>query len=91
MADHARLGRGDDMSLETSRHHVEAKILEMNINNNRVMQLAQFSRDGEITFSTYDAKSAEVDHEETISPGDMVTMLNWYRFQKDSGNINLDF
>ncbi len=26
-----------------------------------------------------------------IEPGDLVTLLNWYRYQKDNGNINLAF
>ena len=26
-----------------------------------------------------------------ISPDDMVTMLNWYRYQKENGNEELSF
>lgn len=32
-----------------------------------------------------------VRHGEIISAGDMVTLLNWYRYQKDNGNTNLTF
>jgi hypothetical protein len=65
--------------------------LEMFVNNNGVLQLAQHKRDEEITFSRYDKDSGLVDFEETISPGDMVTILNWYRYQKEIGNTNLSF
>jgi len=26
-----------------------------------------------------------------ISPGDLVSLLNWYNYQKDHGNDNLEF
>ena len=66
-------------------------IIEMEVNNNRTMQLAQQEYDGEITLTTYNKDSGEVDREEVISPGDMVTLLNWYRYQKDKGNYKLEF
>lgn len=65
--------------------------IEMEANNGRTMQLAQHKRDGNILFTTYNAKSGLVDSEITITPGDMVTLLNWYRYQKDNGNVNLEF
>jgi hypothetical protein len=65
--------------------------IEMAINNGRTMQLAQSQSDGEITLTTYNTASGLVDREETITPGDMVTLLNWYRYQKDNGNTNLSF
>lgn len=56
--------------------------INMKINNGRMMQLAQQEVDGEITFTTYDIKSGLVDHEEQISAGDMVMLLNYYHYQK---------
>ncbi len=65
--------------------------IEMNVNNNRIMSLTQHRRDESITLTTYGAGTGEIDHEETISAGDMVTMLNWYRLQKRNGNTSLYF
>mgnify|MGYP000998550777 CR=1 FL=1 len=65
--------------------------IEMYVNNGRTMQLAQNQCDEEITLTTYNTASGLVDREETISAGDMVTLMNWYRYQKDNGNTNLSF
>jgi len=62
-------------------------MIEMEINNNRTMQLAQQGRDQNIPLTTYNSESGEVDGEEEISPGDMVMLLNYYRFQKENGNV----
>ena len=62
-------------------------MIEMEINNNRTMQLAQQGRDQNILLTTYNSESGEVDGEEEISPGDMVMLLNYYRFQKENGNV----
>jgi len=59
--------------------------IEMEINNGRTMQLAQQAYDGTIAFTTYNTQSGLVDHEEDISPGDMVMLLNYYRHQKEKG------
>lgn len=59
--------------------------IEMEINNGRTMQLAQQDYDGTISLTTYNSKSGLVDHEEDISPGDMVMLLNYYRHQKAKG------
>jgi len=59
--------------------------IEMEINNGRTMQLAQQTYDGTIAFTTYNTQSGLVDHEEDISPGDMVMLLNYYRHQKEKG------
>ena len=63
----------------------------MNINNSRIMSLTQHQCDGDITLTTCGAGTGDIDHEETISAGDMVTLLNWYRYQKANGNTNLTF
>lgn len=59
--------------------------IEMEINNGRTMQFAQQDYDGTILLTTYNTKSGLVDHEEDISPGDMVMLFNYYRHQKDKG------
>ena len=59
--------------------------IEMEINNGRTMQLAQQSYDGTIAFTNYNTESGLVDHEESVSPGDMVMLMNYYRYQKENG------
>lgn len=59
--------------------------INMKINNGRMMQLAQQAVDGEITLTTYDITSGLVDSERIISPADMVTLINYYRYQTDKG------
>lgn len=59
--------------------------IEMEINNGRTMQLAQQGRDKNITLTTYNTNSCLVDHEEEITPGDMVVLINYYRYQKENG------
>ncbi|MNW61400.1 hypothetical protein D3C74_394540 [compost metagenome] len=64
--------------------------IEFEINNNRTMQLAQQSYDGSITLSTFNKTTSETDHEEVITAGDMVMLINYYRHVK-SNNIQCDF
>lgn len=66
------------------------KRIEFEINNNRTMQIAQEKYDGECTISTYNSATSEVDHEEHISAGDMVMLLNYYKHVKKN-NIQCDF
>jgi len=61
-------------------------MIEMEINNGRTMQLAQQGRDKNITLTTYKTKSGLVDLELEITPGEMVMLINYYRFQKDNSN-----
>lgn len=63
--------------------------ISMDINNGPKMTLEQQKHDGGIRVTT--AYGKIVDNEFTISPGDMVMMVNWYRHQKDIGNDNLSF
>lgn len=64
--------------------------IEMEVNNGRIIQLAQQQIDGNITLTTYNKKSALVDHEQNISASDMVMLINYYRYIKDN-NIQCDF
>ena len=68
----------------------------LNTNNERVIRIRQSLIDGPITVRVLDAprdvfgsRALETMYE--ISPGDMVTMLNWYRYQKENGNDDLSF
>lgn len=63
--------------------------ISLEINNGRHMVLNQYHHDGAIHVMT--ANKLSVDSEFTISAGDMVTMINWYRHQKGVGNDNLSF
>lgn len=62
----------------------------INVNNNRKIGIFQKDHDGEITVITYSKDENEENHY-AISSGDFVTMLNWYRFQKQNGNERLEF
>jgi hypothetical protein len=61
-------------------------LIEMAINNGRTMQLAQQGKEENITLTTYNDKSGLVDFETQITPGDMVMLINYYRYQKDKSN-----
>lgn len=65
------------------------------VNNGRHIQVSQIKPDGTVKIETFApagdkltmAKEQSID----ISPGDFVMMLNWYRYQKENGNKNLNF
>ena len=59
--------------------------IEVEINNGRTMQLAQQMYDGTIAFTTYNTESGLVDREGSISPGDMVMLMNYYHHQLKNG------
>lgn len=61
----------------------------LEINNGQYLEIEQTNDNGMIEVRRMDGDI--VDNTFTISPGDMVTMLNWFRYQKDNGNINLEF
>lgn len=63
--------------------------ISIDINNGRKMTLEQYKHDGGIRVTT--AYGKVIDNGFTISPGDMVMMVNWYRHQKDIGNDSLLF
>ena len=68
--------------------------IEFNVNNQRKIQLIQTDPDGAVTVTTWEAERngvREVESEYQIRPGDFVMMLNWYRYQKENGNPDLNF
>ena len=68
--------------------------VSVNINNERKIQLEQAAHDDCIHVTVWSAERngiREVEEEYTISPGDMVMLLNWYKCQKENGNKDLSF
>ena len=65
------------------------KNITLNINNGMRLEMTQATPDGMIEVQRMDGDT--VDNTFTVSAGDMVTLLNWFRYQKDNGNINLTF
>lgn len=68
----------------------------LEVNNDRRIRLSQKEIDGPITVRALSAPNGPFDHrdleyEYEISAGDMVMLLNWYRFQKAHGNDALVF
>lgn len=60
------------------------------VNNGRTIEVFQARDDGPVYVTRYDSKG-EKESGDIISPGDFVMMLNWYRYQKENGNENLNF
>jgi len=64
-------------------------------NNQRQIVLEQARSDGAIAVTVWGAPTKDGikprETEYSISPGDFVSMLNWYRYQKNHGNKNLMF
>ena len=68
----------------------------LEVNNERMIRIRQNVLDGSIMVrvlgaprDVFGSRPLETMYE--ISPGDMVTMLNWYRYQKENGNEDLSF
>ena len=64
------------------------KGIELSVNNNQALFLDQVSADGDTILSRWDGDKME--YERTIPAGDMVMILNLYRFIKDN-DIQNDF
>jgi len=64
--------------------------MKFKVNNGRTIEVFQEREDGPVYATTHDSKG-EIENSEIISPGDFVMMLNWYRYQKENGNGNLNF
>ena len=57
--------------------------ISVDINNGRKMVLEQYKHDGGIRVTT--AYGKVIDNGFTISPGDLVMLINYYQQQKDKG------
>jgi hypothetical protein len=82
-------GRKEKNMSKTLKENNRSIGIWLEINNGLHLEMAQASDDGMIKVRRMDGDTVE--NTFTISPGDMVTMLNWFRYQKDNGNINLTF
>ena len=56
-------------------------MISFEINNQRKMMLSQEQHDKNITVTT--GTDYQIDNEFIISPGDMVMLINYYRYQKE--------
>ena len=69
--------------------------MEFEVNNGQKIILEQAEPDGPVNVTTWGAPSSDgtkdCEDEYTITPGDFVMMLNWYRHQKRTGNTDLNF
>jgi len=64
------------------------KGIELNVNNGGTLFIDQTSADGDTILSRYDGE--RMTYEYTIPAGDMVMLLNFYRYVKDN-DIQNDF
>jgi hypothetical protein len=62
----------------------------LKVNNQRELHLTQTVADGP-TYLTAIGGDESTEYIMAISAGDFVTMLNWYRHQKNTGNASLHF
>lgn len=58
--------------------------IEMNVNNGRTLSLIQHESDRDINIMTTDSEGI-IQTIDNINAGDMVMLLNYYRYQKDHG------
>jgi hypothetical protein len=65
--------------------------MNFKVNNGRSIEVFQARNDGPVYATTLNSNKEEEGNTEIISAGDFITMLNWYRYQKDIGNTNLSF
>ena len=59
-------------------------MIKFNTNNKTSIEVTQATPDGKINVDVLDSKG-EVDYYYTITPADMVMLLNYYQHQKDRG------
>lgn len=68
--------------------------MKFNVNNNGTMEVFQAMDDGPVYVTVYEPEKDGKREERSsaiIRPCDFITMLNWYRYQKEHGNENLNF
>ena len=69
-------------------------MIEFKVNNQRTICVEQTLPDNSVLVTAWSPEKngiREVDYEYNISAADFVTMLNWYRYQKENGNPDLLF
>lgn len=68
--------------------------MKFNVNNNGTMEVFQARDDGPVYVAVYEPEKdgkREQRSSTIIQAGDFITMLNWYRYQKEHGNESLNF
>lgn len=65
-------------------------MIEIEVNNGRVMTISQGEQYGDIQVETGEKGASLVDAHFEISAGDMVMLINYYRFIKDN-DLQCDF
>lgn len=66
-------------------------MIKINVNNGQVLEVEQPKENGNIYVTKKDSQGRQQENTFSITAGDFVTMLNWYRYQKDIGNASLYF
>ena len=64
--------------------------INIRVNNQRTIEVFQAREDGPLYVNTLNSKG-DLEQSEIINAGDFTMMLNWYRYQKENGNTNLNF
>lgn len=64
--------------------------MEFEINNNQTLVVKQYGFDSDVIVEALDNKDVTV-REYSITPGDFITMLNWYQYQIEIGNLDLNY
>lgn len=72
------------------------RMLSYETNNARQIFVTQEHHDGIVRVTAVTSPNDQtsgicVDYQYEITPNDFVTMLNWYRAQKEAGNHSLSF
>lgn len=66
-------------------------MIKININNGLVLEIEQPKENNSIYVTKKDSQGRQQENTFNISASDFVTMLNWYRYQKENENISLNF
>ena len=64
--------------------------MKFEVNNGRTIEVFQARDDGPVYVTRFDS-IGQKESSDIISAGDFIMMLNWYRYQKEHGNSNLNF
>ena len=66
------------------------KHISFDINNKRILELDQNKHDGAVTVKTFDENGEQENESYSISNGDFVMLLNFYRYIKEH-DVRNDF
>lgn len=66
-------------------------MIKVEVNNNQFLEIEQHKENESIYVTKKNSHGEQQENTFSISAGDFVTMLNWYRYQKEKRNITLYF